>query len=155
MVFKFTSPPRPHRSVHEPLGSYGSYRSASMTWSCLTQWLLPSLVDHQVRLIETTPLLHPHYGTSSLLWVVPPLCPASVLSPLWVLHLDFSLDIGTTASHVPHESLDQGHTIFMPEPPRQSAGSPWACPGVKLSSSFDVVFSVSTPHQWFVLRSSP
>ena len=31
---------------------------------CLLQWLLPSLDDHQVRLIDTTPSLHPHYGTS-------------------------------------------------------------------------------------------
>jgi hypothetical protein len=31
--------------------------------------------------------------------VVPPLCPASVLSPLWILHLGFSLHIGTTGSH--------------------------------------------------------
>jgi len=82
---------------------------------CLTQWLLPSLVDHQARLIDTTPSLHPHYRTSSLLRVVPPLCPASVLSLLWVLHLSFSLNIRTTASHVPHESLDQVHATFMPD----------------------------------------
>ena len=77
--------------------------------------MAPPLVDHQVGLIDTTPSLHPHYGTSSLLRVVPPLCPASVLSPLWVLHLGFSLNIGTTVSHVPPESLDQVHATFMPD----------------------------------------
>jgi len=104
-----------HTTGREPLGSSGSYRSAAVTRLCLTQWLLPLRVDHQVKLIDTTPLLHPHYGTSSLLRVVPPLCPASVLSPLWVLHLGFSLNIGATASHVPHESLNQGHATFMPD----------------------------------------
>ena len=56
---------------------------------CLTQRLLPGLVDPHVRLIDTTPSLHPRYGTSTLLRVVPPLCPASVLSPLWVFPLGF------------------------------------------------------------------
>src|SRR5664280_1980126 len=104
-----------HTTGHESLDSSGSYRPAAITRPCLTQWLLPSLVDHQVRLIDTTPSLHPHYGTSSLLRVVPPLCPASVLSLSWVLHLSFSLHIGTTGSHVPHESLDQVHATFMPD----------------------------------------
>ena len=27
------------------------------------------LVDHQVRLIDTTPLLHPNYGTSPIIWL--------------------------------------------------------------------------------------
>ena len=82
---------------------------------CLIQWLLPFLVDHPIKPIDTTPSLHPHYGTSSLLRVVPPLCPASVLSPSWVLHLGFSLSIGTTASHVPPESLVPVHATFMPD----------------------------------------
>ena len=37
------------------------------------------------------------------------------ISPSWGFHLDFSLNIGTTASHVPYESLNQGHAIFMPD----------------------------------------
>jgi hypothetical protein len=52
--------------------------------------------------------------TSSLLRVGPPPCLASVLSSLWVLHLDFSLNIKTTGSHVPHKSLEQNHAAFMP-----------------------------------------
>ncbi len=53
--------------------------------------------------------------TSSLLRVGPPLCPASVLSCLWDLHLHFSLSIRTTGSHVPYKSLTQSHAISMPE----------------------------------------
>ena len=115
---------------------------------CLTQWLLPSLVDHQARLIDTTPSLHPHYGTSSLLRVVPPLCPASVLSPLWVLHLGFSLNIGTTASHVPHESLDQVHATSMPDATqavsRLPLGLSWGQDRPPVSTSSMVCFDTSS-----------
>src|SRR5918999_4308558 len=52
---------------------------------------------------------------SSLLQATPPLCPASVLSRSWGLHLRFSLLIEATGSHVPHKSLDQGHAISMPD----------------------------------------
>jgi hypothetical protein len=53
--------------------------------------------------------------TSSLLRVAPPLCFVSVLSFSWGLHLNFSLNIETTGSHVPHKSLTQSHAIFTPE----------------------------------------
>jgi hypothetical protein len=82
---------------------------------CLTVWLLPLLVDQKVKLDDPTPSLHPHYGTSSLLRIGPPLCPASVLSPSWVLHLDFSLHIGTTDSQVPYKSLNQIRAAYMPD----------------------------------------
>jgi hypothetical protein len=49
------------------------------------------------------------------LQAAPPLCLASVLSSLWGLHLDFSLHIETTGSHVPCKSLAQSHAIFTPE----------------------------------------
>ena len=52
--------------------------------------------------------------TSSLIRAVPPLCAASVLSSLWVFHLDFSLFIGAVGSHVPHKSLCHVHAAFMP-----------------------------------------
>ena len=42
----------------------------------LSQWLLPLLDGHQVKLIDTIPSLHPHYGTSPLLRLVLPLGPA-------------------------------------------------------------------------------
>ena len=57
----------------------------------------------------------PITGPSTLLLDDPPLCPASVLSRLWVFHLRFSLNIETTGSHVPYKSLNQGHAIFMPD----------------------------------------
>jgi hypothetical protein len=34
---------------------------------------------------------------------------------LWVFHLNFSLNIGTTGSHVPHKSLVQVRATFMPD----------------------------------------
>ena len=52
--------------------------------------------------------------TSSLLRGNPPPCLASVLSFLWGLHLNFSLDIETTGSHVPPKSLYRDHATFMP-----------------------------------------
>ena len=50
--------------------------------------------------------------------VAPSLRPASVLSSLWVRHLDFSLCIGAAGSHVPHESLDHAHAASMPDATR-------------------------------------
>ena len=50
---------------------------------------------------------------STLLQDDPPLCSASVLSFLWGLHLNFSLSIRTTGSHVPYESLNQDHATYM------------------------------------------
>jgi hypothetical protein len=52
---------------------------------------------------------------SSLLHATPSLCPASVLGSSWGFHLDVSLGIGATGSHVPHKSLKQGHAAFMPD----------------------------------------
>jgi len=50
-------------------------------------------------------LLHLHYQASSLLQTRPPLRLASVLGSSWVSHLEFSLRIEATGSHVPHKSL--------------------------------------------------
>jgi hypothetical protein len=47
--------------------------------------------------------------TSTLLRVAPSLCPASVLSPLWGLHLGFSLTIEATPGR-PEESHHQSPT---------------------------------------------
>src|SRR5262249_37639430 len=65
------------------------------------QGLLPFMVDCQIKLSNSTPSLHPHYRTSSLLRVDPPLCSASVLSLSRDFRLSFSLYIGTTGSRVP------------------------------------------------------
>ena len=45
----------------------------------------------------------------------PPLCSALVLWSSWGFHLDVSLNIGATGSHVPHKSLNQGHAASMPD----------------------------------------
>ena len=94
------SPTGSRRTVREPLNSYGSHYS-SREWLCFIQRLLPFLVDHQIKLSNSTPSLHPHYRTSSLLRVDPPLCSASALSPSRDFRLSFSLYIGTTGSRVP------------------------------------------------------
>jgi hypothetical protein len=57
---------------------------------------------------------NPVTGPSTLLRDDPPLFSALVLSRLWGHHLRFSLNIGTTGSHVPHKSLDQVHAISLP-----------------------------------------
>jgi hypothetical protein len=61
------------------------------------------------------PLLHRSYPASPLLRAIPPLCLASVLRSLWVLHLDGSLNIEATGSQVPYTRLNQTHATFMPD----------------------------------------
>ena len=56
------------------------------------------------------------------LWSTP--WPALALSFLWVLHLNFSLIIGTTGSHVPHKSLNQVRATFMPDAAQAVSRSP-------------------------------
>jgi len=87
---------------------------------------------------------------SSLLLAAPPLCPASVLSSLWALHLDFSLSIGTTGSHVPHKSLVQVRATFMPDAaqtvnrfPLDLSWSPVSPPVLTSSFSFRHLISSS------------
>ncbi len=72
-------------------------------------------VDLRSALNDATPLLHRVSPVSQLLRVAPPLCLASVLSSSRGLHLDFSLCIEATGSHVPHKSLDHAHATFMPD----------------------------------------
>jgi hypothetical protein len=72
-------------------------------------------IDLLDKLNDATPLLGRISPTSSLLRVAPSLCLASVLSSLWVCHLEFSFSIKATGSHVPHKGLGQGHAISMPD----------------------------------------
>jgi hypothetical protein len=151
------TPRLPQQHLGWPLPSYRppDHLLGNTKRLCFTQRLLPYLVDHQVKPIDTTPSLHPHYGTSSLIRVVPPLCPASVLSPSWVFHLSFSLDIGTTGSHVPPESLDQGHATFMPDAAQAVGRLPLGLSWSQASLQFRRHLSVSTPHQWFACARLP
>ena len=72
-----------------------------------------SFAQHNARLrfLDTTLRSILFSGTSSLLWVIPPLCSAFVRSSSWVLHLDFSVRIAAPGSHVPRSCLltDSGH----------------------------------------------
>jgi hypothetical protein len=93
-----------------PLGTSRSKAYAKRTRFLPVSWLTIACCElaHPLRSIPIT-------GTSSLLRDDPPLCFASVLSFSWDLHLNFSLTIETTGSHVPRKSLTQSHAIFTPE----------------------------------------
>ena len=97
----------------------------------------------------------PITDASSLLQAAPPPCSALVLSPSWGFHLDFSLNIGTTGSHVPYKSLDQVHAISMPDAAQTVNSFLCAYPGFYVAPSFDVTFNFSTPHRTVRLYSSP
>ena len=110
------SPPRSHRSVRDSLPSYGSYYPAAgktiglASLAGSSHFWLTNKFSRTMQPLRSSLITKP----SSLLRATPPLCPASVLSLSWGLHLSFSLNIRTTGSHVPHKSLDQVHATFMP-----------------------------------------
>ncbi len=101
--------------------------------------------------LDSTPVT----GASTLLRAAPPLCSASVLSPLWDHHLRFSLRIGATGSHVPHKSLNHVHATLTPGATqaisRLLLGSSWAT----TTPSFDAIPTLSTLHRTVRFRSSP
>src|SRR5210317_1228562 len=87
---------------------------------------------------------------SSLLRATPPLCSASGLPSSWGLHLDASLTIGTTGSHVPHESLDHVHATFMPAAAQAVSRCPLSLSGSRVRTPFLTTSGeLSTPQQWF------
>src|SRR5512143_1026149 len=97
------------------------------------------MVDHLIKLDNAAPSLWFRYKPSSLIRAAPPLCPASVLSSLWGLHLDFSLNIGTTDSHVPHKKPGSGSCHLYAGRHRgskQNVSSTY--PDVQYAASFDV-----------------
>ena len=82
----------PHTALHVPCKLPSLRKSLAppiSSWPTIYFWTCQPL-----RSISIT-------ETSSLLRADPPLCSASVLWSLWGFHLDFSLSIGTTGSHVP------------------------------------------------------
>ncbi|MDH3574882.1 MAG: hypothetical protein OEM90_14895 [Desulfobacteraceae bacterium] len=102
--------------------------------------------------LRSSPITEP----STLIRDDPPLFSALVLSRLWGHHLRFSLNIGTTGSHVPHKSLDQVHAISMPDAAqtidRLPLGLSCRPPSTR---SFDAISDISTPHQWFACAHLP
>jgi hypothetical protein len=93
-----------------PLESSRSQAYAKRTRFLPVSWLTIACCElaHPLRSSPIT-------GPSTLLQDDPPLCFASVLSFSWDLHLNFSLNIETTGSHVPCKSLTQSHATFTPE----------------------------------------
>jgi hypothetical protein len=81
---------------------------------CFFQRLLPSLVGLNQKLDDPEPSLRFHYRSfiATTLRSVPVPCFGTLI--LGVLHLDFSLGIRATGSHVPRISLCQIHAAFMP-----------------------------------------
>ena len=89
---------------------------SQLSETCFTAWLLPLLVDQKVKLDDPTPSLHLHYRDfpANTSWSVP-VPRIGTVTLMGSTHLSFSLSIGTTGSHVPHQSLVQVHAIFMPD----------------------------------------
>ena len=134
-----------------PLESSRSQAYAKETRFLPVSWL-PIACCELTHPLRSSPIT----GPSTLLLDDPPLCPASVLSRLWVRHLRFFLNIGTTGSHVPHKSLDQVHAISMPDAAQTICRLPLGLSCRPPSTrSFDAISDISTPHRMVRLRSSP
>src|SRR5208337_3682195 len=77
---------------------------------------LPLLVDLAQGLDNATPSVQfafrTFFPTAGCSAPVPRL---GTLILMGASHLDFSLHIGATGSHVPRKSLSQGHAAFMPD----------------------------------------
>src|SRR5262245_1007423 len=82
----------------------------------LSTGFLPSPVDPRPELNNATPSVRPHYRalypTTGRSAPVPRL---GTLILMGTTHLDFSLRIGATGSHVPCMSPVQSHAAFMPD----------------------------------------
>ena len=82
----------------------------------LSTGFLPSPVDPRAELNNAAPSLQLHYRA----FITTTSCPAPVprigtLVLMRATHLDFSLRIGATGSHVPCKSPVQSHAAFMPD----------------------------------------
>src|ERR1700693_2903887 len=117
----------------------------------LSTGLLPSLVDPRPELNNATPSVRLHCRAFS------PTTDRSVPVPrfgtlilMGTTHLDFSLRIGATGSHVPRKSQVRSHAAFMPDAVRAAIRPPpGLVPGQRLLPGFDIVYTLSTRHQRF------
>src|SRR6476619_4005424 len=117
----------------------------------LSTGLLPSLVDPRPELNNATPSVQLHYRaffpTTDRSVPVPRF---GTLILMGTPHLDFSLRIGATGSHVPRKSQVQSHAAFMPDAVRAAIRPPpGLVPGQRLLPGFDIVYTLSTRHQRF------
>jgi len=112
------SPPRSHGSVRDSLPSYGSYHpTARHILSVLPYHPAPPISgwpNNKTRWFNPfapSPLQElQHYYE-----LIRPCAPHRYSHSCGFLHLNFSLSIGTTGSHVPHKSLNQVRATFMPD----------------------------------------
>jgi hypothetical protein len=93
----------------------------------------------------------PHYYGS-----LRPCAPRRYSGPCGFSHLDVSLGIGTTGSHVPYKSLMRARAVFTPDavrseikPSLELVPGEWEAPG------FDVIFPFSTLQQRFACARLP
>ena len=96
-------PPLPNHICPNTPKGFHNRKFGNTKRLCLLNGSSHKMVDYSIKLDDVAPSLWSHYGPSSLLLATPPLCPASVLSFSWGHHLNFSLHIGATVSHVPHK----------------------------------------------------
>jgi len=121
------SPPRSHGSVRDSLPSYGSYHPttklnlAVLPYSPappISGW--PNNKTGWFNAFAPSPLQKlQHYYE-----LIRPRAPHRYSHSCGFLHLNFSLIIGTTGSHVPHKSLNQVRATFMPDAVQAANRSP-------------------------------
>jgi len=113
-------------------------------WHCLCPSALPSTGWPMVAAEQRGPFgpvplqnLRPYYEP------LRPCAPHRYSGPLGFSQLDFSLCIGTTGSHVPHESLMRARAVYMPDAARAGSGHP-----PNLSRGFGVPPVSTSPDQF-------
>src|SRR5258708_15739180 len=117
----------------------------------LSTGLLPLLVDPSPELNNATPSVQFHCRTfSPTTGCSAPVPRFGTLILMGAAHLDFSLRIEATGSHVPRKSQVQSHAAFMPDAVWAAIRpSPRLVPGQRLLPGFDIVYTLSTRHQRF------
>ena len=117
----------------------------------LSTGLLPTSVGPGIKLDDAAPSLRLHYRAFITTTGDPvPVPRIGTLTLGGTSPLSFSLCIDTTGSHVPCTRLDQGHATFMPDAIWTVSRPPSRLiPGHPIVPGFDIIYSLSTRHQWF------
>ena len=144
--------------IVQPFAHSGnSCGSRSAKRFCSGHLLLPYQVGLRPHMNDSTPSLRPRYRASSLLRVDPPQCSASILSLLQIGYLSFSLSIGATDSHVPHESMCWSRAASTPVADRTvcRSSSDLLFPRRDRTSVLTTFIVFSTPLMRFMFFTSP
>src|ERR1700692_2883407 len=117
----------------------------------LSKGFLPLLVDPWQELNNATPSVRLHYrALSPNTGCSAPVLPLRYSHPYGDLPFGFLPSHRGTGSHVPCKSPAQLHAAFMPDVVRAAIRpSPGLVPGQRLLPGFDIVYTLSTPHQRF------